>query len=69
MEQIEQGTEAWHQLRLGKITASRIADVIAQVKSGEAAGRENYRIELVSERLTGKPSEGFTNAHMERGIR
>lgn len=68
MEQIEQGTEAWHQLRLGKITASRIADVIAQIKSGEAASRADYRIELVCERLTGKPTEGFTNAHMERGI-
>jgi putative phage-type endonuclease len=67
METIEQGSEAWLQLRLGKITASRITDVIAQVKSGEAAGRENYRIELVCERLTGKPTEGFTNAHMERG--
>jgi putative phage-type endonuclease len=67
METIEQGSEAWLQLRLGKITASRITDVIAQVKSGEAAGRENYRIELVCERLTGKPTEGYTNAHMERG--
>jgi len=67
METIEQGSEAWLQLRLGKITASRITDVIAQVKSGEAAGRENDRIELVCERLTGKPTEGFTNAHMERG--
>jgi putative phage-type endonuclease len=67
METIEQGSEAWFQMRLGKITASRITDVIAQVKSGEAAGRENYRIELVCERLTGKPTEGFTNAHMERG--
>ena len=68
METIEQGSEQWHQLRLGKITASRIADVIAQIKSGEAASRADYRIELVSERLSGKPSEGFTNAHMERGI-
>ena len=68
MDTIEQGTEEWHQLRLGKITASRIADVIAQIKSGEAASRADYRIELVSERLSGKPSEGFTNAHMERGI-
>jgi putative phage-type endonuclease len=67
METIEQGSEAWFQMRLGKITASRITDVIAQVKSGEAAGRENYRIELVCERLTGKPTEGYTNAHMERG--
>lgn len=68
METIEQGSAQWHQLRLGKITASRIADVIAQIKSGEAASRADYRIELVCERLTGKPTEGFTNSHMERGI-
>lgn len=67
METIEQGSEAWHQLRLGKITASRIADVMAQVKTGEAASKADYRIELVCERLTGKPTESYTNAHMERG--
>lgn len=68
METIEQGTEAWHQMRLGKITASRIADVIAQIKTGEAASRADYRVELVCERLTGTHAEGYTNAHMERGI-
>ena len=64
---IEQGTEAWHQMRLGKITASRIADVIAQIKTGEAASRADYRVELVCERLTGTHADGYTNAHMERG--
>jgi putative phage-type endonuclease len=68
MEAIEQGSKEWLDMRCGKITASRIADVIAQVKVGEAAGRENYRVELVCERLTSVPTDGYTNAHMERGI-
>lgn len=67
MENITQGSEAWHQLRLGKITASRINDVVAQIKTGEAATRADYRIDLANERLTGEPEESFTNAHMERG--
>lgn len=65
---IEQRTEEWHQQRLGKVTASRIADVLATIKTGEAASRAEYRIELVCERLTGKPTESYSNAHMERGI-
>ena len=65
---IEQRTDEWHQQRLGKVTASRIADVLATIKTGEAASRAEYRIELVCERLTGKPTESYSNAHMERGI-
>ena len=68
MTTVTQGSEAWHLMRLGKITASRINDVVAMIKTGEAATRADYRIELVCERLTGKPTEGFTNSHMERGI-
>ena len=68
MTTVTQGSEAWHLMRVGKITASRINDVVAMIKTGEAATRADYRIELVCERLTGKPTEGFTNSHMERGI-
>ena len=64
---IEQGTPEWHQLRLGKVTASRVSDVMAKIKTGESASRKNYRAELVVQRLTGMPSESFTNAAMEWG--
>ena len=64
---IEQGTPEWHQLRLGKVTASRVSDVMAKIKTGESASRKNYRAELVVQRLTGLPSESFTNAAMEWG--
>ena len=64
---VEQGTPEWHQLRLGKVTASRVSDVMAKIKTGESASRKNYRAELVVQRLTGLPSESFTNAAMEWG--
>jgi len=66
---VEQGTDAWHQLRLGKVIASRMADVLSKGKSGESASRKNYRTELVVQRLTGTPSESFTNAAMEWGTK
>lgn len=65
--QIEQGSDEWKQLRLGKVTASRVADVMSKIKSGEAAGRADYRTDLVIERLTGKPSDSFTNSYMQWG--
>lgn len=65
---MDQRTEEWHQARLGKVTASRLADVLATIKTGEAAARANYRIELVAERLTGLRSPGFTSTAMQWGI-
>lgn len=64
---IEQGTAEWHLQRLGKVTASRVADVLSKGKSGESASRRNYRTELLVQRLTGQPGESFTNAAMEWG--
>ena len=64
---IEQGSDAWKALRAGKVTASRVADVLSKIKSGEAAGRKNYRMDLVAERLTGKPADSFTNSAMQWG--
>ncbi len=68
MTDIIQGTDSWFEARLGKVTASRVADVLATLKTGEAASRRNYRMELVCQRLTGQREEGYTNSHMERGI-
>ena len=64
---MEQRTEEWFAARLGKVTASRVADVLAKIKSGESASRKNYKMELVVQRLTGKQGESFTNAAMEWG--
>lgn len=53
-----QGSPDWKAARCGKITASRICDVMARIKKGEAKDRENYRNELVAERLTGVSDDG-----------
>ena len=63
----DQGTDAWLAERCGKVTASRMADVMATIKTGEAASRANYRAELVAQRLTGQVAENFTNAAMQWG--
>lgn len=65
---MEQRSEEWFQARLGKVTASRVADVLAKIKSGESASRRNYKIQLVSERLTGEKQETYVNQAMQDGI-
>jgi putative phage-type endonuclease len=62
-----QRSEAWFQSRLGRVTASRVADVIAKTKSGYSTSRDNYMAQLVCERLTGQQGESFTNAAMQHG--
>jgi putative phage-type endonuclease len=64
---MQQHSEEWHQARLGKVTASRVADVIAKTKSGYSASRANYMAELICERLTGQSAERYSNAAMQWG--
>lgn len=64
---MEQRSSEWFEARLGKVTASKIADVCAKTKSGWGASRGNYAAQLICERLTGEPTEGFTNAAMQWG--
>ncbi len=67
MVEIVQGSPEWHAMRCGKVTASRVADMIAKTKTGWGASRANYAAELIAERLTGVAAEGFTNAAMQWG--
>ncbi len=62
-----QGDQEWIGARLGKVTASRVADVIAKTRTGWGASRANYMAELLVERLTGAPAERYTNAAMQWG--
>ena len=64
----EQRTDEWYAARLGKVTASRVADVMAKTKSGYSTSRANYMAQLVAERLTGTKTDGFVNAAMQWGI-
>lgn len=65
---IEQQSPEWFAARIGKVTASRISDVVARTKTGWGASRANYMAELVAEILTGVKYEGYVNAAMQFGI-
>jgi putative phage-type endonuclease len=67
-EELVQGSPEWFAARVGRVTASRVADVIAKTKSGWGASRANYAAQLVAERLTGEVAESYTNAAMQHGI-
>lgn len=62
-----QGSPEWMAARVGKASASRIADVMAKTKSGYSTSRANYAAELVAERLTGTKDEKFTSRAMAHG--
>lgn len=62
-----QGSPEWFQQRLGRVTASRVADVVAKTKSGYSTSRENYMVELALERITGQRQEAYTNDAMRWG--
>lgn len=67
MDDLVQGSAEWLAIRVGKVTASRVADVVAKTKTGYGASRANYMAELIAERLTGAPAERYTNAAMAWG--
>lgn len=61
---VEQGSKEWLEMRCGKITASRISDVLAK---GSGATRSNYMTEKITELLTGKPTETYRSEYMKEG--
>lgn len=65
---MEQLSEEWFAARRGKVTASRLSDVIAMTKSGWGAGRGNYMAELITEILTGITAERFATEAMRWGV-
>lgn len=66
---VPQRSPEWYAARLGRLTGSCAADMLATIKSGEAAGRRNLRVRLVLERLTGRSQEAdFVSTDMQNGI-
>lgn len=65
---MEQRSEEWFAARLGKVTASKVADVVARTKTGYGASRQNYMNQLLDELMTGRKQDGFSNAAMQWGI-
>lgn len=65
---LEQRSPEWFAIRCGKVTASRIADLMARTRNGYSTSRANYRAQLVCERLTGAVEPSYCNAAMQWGI-
>lgn len=68
MPEIIQRTIEWHKARLGRLTASRVADMMAKTRNGWGASRANYAWELAIERLTGEPTPSFCSPAMQWGV-
>jgi len=68
MTTAEQGTDAWVQARLGKLTASRMHDAVRRTKTGWSEYRRAYMIELIAERLTGMARKSYLSEAMLWGI-
>lgn len=65
---MEQRSDEWWASRCGRVTASKVKDVMAKGRAGApSATRKNYMMRLLCERLTGRRDEGFTSAAMQRG--
>jgi len=65
---IQQGSDEWLELRLGKITASRLADVMSKGRgNAPSKTKASYMLQLAAEKLTGKPEDSFSNKYMEWG--
>jgi putative phage-type endonuclease len=68
-EQLVQGSEQWHKVRNGKITASKLSDLMKKTKYGESTYKTRLRMELAIERITGKSaSPNFMNQAMHDGV-
>lgn len=65
---MDQHSSEWFSARLGKVTASKVKDVMSKGRGGApSATRQNYMMQLLCERLTGKREEGYTSSAMQRG--
>lgn len=70
VEGLEQHTPEWIQMRVGCVTASRMADVMAKLKKkdAEAQTRADYRADIVCETLTGRAADHYVSPAMQWGI-
>ena len=68
-EELIQGSEEWFASRVGKITASRLGDIMRKTKWGESTYKAKVRLELAIERITGKSASSVVmNQAMRDGV-
>ncbi|MCL1038364.1 YqaJ viral recombinase family protein [Shewanella submarina] len=67
-EHLEQGTQEWLEVRLGKITGSMVANIMANGRGGKpSAQTKSYMMQLMAEKLTGIPTDFFQSKDMQWG--
>ena len=67
--EIPQGSPEWFAARCGKISASRLGDIMRKTKWGESTYKAKVRLELAIERITGKSvSSVVMNQAMRDGV-
>lgn len=65
---VEQNSEEWENLRLGKITSSNFNIIMASYGKAFGEPAKKYALKLALERIKNSKSEyNYSNAHMERG--
>lgn len=64
---MQQGSDEWHQIRLGIPTASRFDQIITPKTLELSASSTAYIIELVTETMIGEPCDTRKSEWMERG--
>ncbi len=68
IKSMEQGSEEWKAIRLGKVTASKMKDVMSNGRGGKPSKTsETYMMDLIAERLTGESKLFFENDAMKWG--
>ena len=68
-KEVIQGSDEWWAVRNGKITASKLSDLMRKTKFGESTYKSRLRMELAIERITGKSaSDNFMNQAMRDGV-
>lgn len=66
---IQQNTDEWLDLRIGKLTGSGVKNIMANYGKVFGEPAKKLAVTIAREQLTGKRSlnESYSNAHMERG--
>ena len=62
---VEQGSEEWHAVRRGHVSASNISAVMAK---GKGITRRNYMMRIIAERNSSWQGDAYTNPAMEHGV-
>lgn len=64
---VQQGTEEWFNLRVGKVTMSCLDKIITPAKGEPSKQQDDYMNFLLAEMFYGHPLETFTSAAMQNG--